>query len=94
MKFHQIQVENPDINLYVAYGWHNMFYHSTAQMSHYVNVANTASTYSVSSGNGSSGGGFSGGGGGAVSVPFKERCHRLKKYAIMEDEKGVIYVSY
>lgn len=58
MKVHHIQVENPDINLYVAYGWHNMFYHSTAQMSHYVNVANTASTYSVSSGNGSSGGGF------------------------------------
>lgn len=24
---------------------------------------------------------------GAVSVPFKERCHRLKKYAIMEDRK-------
>ena len=22
-----------------------------------------------------------------VSVPFKERCHRLKKYAIMEDRK-------
>ena len=31
----------------------------------------------------------------AVSVPFKEHCHRLKKYAIMEDrKKGVIYVSY
>ena len=31
----------------------------------------------------------------AVSVPFKENCHRLKKYAIMEDrKKGVIYVSY
>ena len=30
-----------------------------------------------------------------VSVPFKENCHRLKKYAIMEDrKKGVIYVSY
>lgn len=70
MKFHQIQVENPDINLYVAYGWHNMFYHSTAQMSHYVNVANTASTYSVSSGNGSSGGGFSGGGGGGSIGAF------------------------
>ena len=23
----------------------------------------------------------------AVSVPFKESCHRLKKYAIMEDRK-------
>ena len=23
----------------------------------------------------------------AVSVPFKENCHRLKKYAIMEDRK-------
>lgn len=22
-----------------------------------------------------------------VSVPFKENCHRLKKYAIMEDRK-------
>ena len=64
MEVHQIQVENPDINLYVAYGWHSMFYHSTAQMSHYASVANTASTYSVSSSNGSSGGGFSGGGGG------------------------------
>ena len=70
MKVHQIQVENPDINLYVAYGWHNMFYHSTAQMSHYANVANTASTYSVSSGNGSSGGGFSGGGGGGSIGAF------------------------
>ena len=31
----------------------------------------------------------------AVSVPFKESYHRLKKYAIMEDrKKGVIYVSY
>ena len=31
----------------------------------------------------------------AVSEPFKENCHRLKKYAIMEDrKKGVIYVSY
>ena len=70
MKVHHIQVENPDINLYVAYGWHNMFYHSTAQMSHYVNVANTASTYSVSSGNGSSGGGFSGGGGGGSIGAF------------------------
>ena len=30
-----------------------------------------------------------------VSEPFKENCHRLKKYAIMEDrKKGVIYVSY
>ena len=25
MKVHHIQVENPDINLYVAYGWHSMF---------------------------------------------------------------------
>lgn len=57
MKVHQIQVENPDINLYVAYGWHSMFYHSSAQMSQYASVANTASTYSVSSGSGSSGGG-------------------------------------
>ena len=70
MKVHHIQVENPDINLYVAYGWHNMFYHSTAQMSHYANVANTASTYSVSSGSGSSGGGFSGGGGGGSIGAF------------------------
>ena len=70
MKVHHIQVENPDINLYVAYGWHSMFYHSSAQMSHYASVANTASTYSVSSGNGSSGGGFSGGGGGGSIGAF------------------------
>ncbi|HHK7074349.1 TPA: DUF2207 domain-containing protein [Streptococcus pneumoniae] len=70
MKVHQIQVENPDINLYVAYGWHSMFYHSTAQMSHYASVANTASTYSVSSGSGSSGGVFSGGGGGGSIGAF------------------------
>ena len=70
MKIHQIQVENPDINLYVAYGWHSMFYHSTAQMSHYASVANTASTYSVSSSSGSSGGGFSGGGGGGSIGAF------------------------
>lgn len=70
MKVHHIQVENPDINLYVAYGWHSMFYHSTAQMSHYASVANTASTYSVSSGSGSSGGGFSGGGGGGSIGAF------------------------
>ena len=70
MKSYQIQVENPDINLYVAYGWHSMFYHSTAQMSHYASIANTASTYSVSSGSGSSGGGFSGGGGGGSIGAF------------------------
>ena len=70
MKVHQIKVENPDINLYVAYGWHSMFYHSSAQMSHYASVANTASTYSVSSGSGSSGGGFSGGGGGGSIGAF------------------------
>lgn len=70
MKVHQIQVENPDINFYVAYGWHSMFYHSTAQMSHYASVANTASTYSVSSGSVSSGGGFSGGGGGGSIGAF------------------------
>ncbi|HGQ1776983.1 TPA: DUF2207 domain-containing protein [Streptococcus pneumoniae] len=70
MKVHQIQVENPDINLYVAYGWHSLFYHSSAQMSHYASVANTASTYSVSSGSGSSGGGFSGGGGGGSIGAF------------------------
>ena len=70
MKVHQIQVKNPYINLYVAYGWHSMFYHSTAQMSHYASVANTASTYSVSSSNGSSGGGFSGGGGGGSVGAF------------------------
>ena len=70
MKVHQIQVENPDINLYVIYGWHSMFYHSTAQISHYASVANTASTYSVSSSNGSSGGGFSGGGGGGSIGAF------------------------
>ena len=70
MKVHQIKVENPDINLYVAYGWHGMFYHSSAQMSHYASIANTASTYSVSSGNGSSGGGFSGGGGGGSIGAF------------------------
>ena len=70
MKIHHIQVENPDINLYVAYGWHSMFYDSTAQMSHYASVANTASTYSVSSGSGSSGGGFSGGGGGGSIGAF------------------------
>ncbi len=70
MKVHHIQVENPDINLYVAYGWHSMFYQSSAQMSHYASVANTASTYSVSSGSGSSGGGFSGGGGGGSIGAF------------------------
>ena len=70
MKVHHIQVENPDINLYVAYGWHSMFYNSSAQMSHYASVANTASTYSVSSGSGSSGGGFSGGGGGGSIGAF------------------------
>lgn len=70
MKVHHIQVENPDINLYVAYGWHSMFYHSRSQMSHYASVANTASTYSVSSGSGSSGGGFSGGGGGGSIGAF------------------------
>ena len=70
MKVHHIRVENPDINLYVAYGWHSMFYHSSAQMSHYASVANTASTYSVSSGSGSSGGGFSGGGGGGSIGAF------------------------
>ena len=70
MKVHHIQVENPDINLYVAYGWNSMFYHSTAQMSHYASVANTASTFSVSSGSGSSGGGFSGGGGGGSVGAF------------------------
>ena len=70
MKVHQIKVVNPDINLYVAYGWHGMFYHSSAQMSHYASIANTASTYSVSSGNGSSGGGFSGGGGGGSIGAF------------------------
>ena len=70
MKVHQIKVGNPDINLYVDYGWHGMFYHSSAQMSHYASIANTASTYSVSSGNGSSGGGFSGGGGGGSIGAF------------------------
>lgn len=70
MKVHQIKVENPDINLYVAYDWNSMFYHSTAQMSHYASVANTASTFSVSSGSGSSGGGFSGGGGGGSVGAF------------------------
>ena len=70
MKVHHIQVENSDINLYVAYSWHSMFYHSTAQMSHYASVANTASTFSVSSGSGSSGGGFSGGGGGGSIGAF------------------------
>lgn len=70
MKIHQIKVGNPDINLYVDYGWHGMFYHSSAQMSHYASIANTASTYSVSSGNGSSGGCFSGGGGGGSIGAF------------------------
>ena len=70
MKVRHIQVENSDINLYVAYGWHNMFYHSTSQMTHYATVANTASTYSVSSESGSSGGGFSGGGGGGSIGAF------------------------
>ena len=70
MKVHHIQVENPDINLYVVYGWHGMFYHSSAQMSHFASIANTASTYSVSSGSGSSGGGFSGGGGGGSIGAF------------------------
>lgn len=70
MKVHQIKVGNPDINFYVDYGWHGMFYHSSAQMSHYASIANTASTYSVSSGSGSSGGGFSGGGGGGSIGAF------------------------
>ena len=70
MKVHQIKVGNPDINLYVDYGWHGMFYHSSAKMSHYASIANTASTYSVSSGSGSSGGGFSGGGGGGSIGAF------------------------
>ena len=79
MKVHHIQVENPDINLYVAYGWHGMFYHSSAQMSHYASVANTASTYpyllevevlAVASPEVEAV---------AVSVLFKENCHRLKK---------------
>ena len=70
MKVHQIQVENPDINLYVAYGLAQYVLHSSAQMSHYASVANTASTYSVSSGSGSSGGGFSGGGGGGSIGAF------------------------
>ena len=94
MKVHQIQVENPDINLYVAYGWHSMFYHSSAQMSHYASVANTASTYSVSSGSGSLVEASLEAEAVAVSAPFKRELSLAEKYAIMEDRKGVIYVSY
>lgn len=70
MKVRHIQLENPDLNLYVAYGWHSQFYTSTAQIKQYTAVANTASNYSVSSGSGSSGGGFSGGGGGGSIGAF------------------------
>ena len=70
MKVRHIQLENPDLNLYVAYGWHSQFYTSTARIKQYTAVANTASNYSVSSGSGSSGGGFSGGGGGGSIGAF------------------------
>lgn len=70
IKVRHIQLENPDLNLYVAYGWHSQFYTSTAQIKQYTAVANTASNYSVSSGSGSSGGGFSGGGGGGSIGAF------------------------
>ena len=70
MKVRHIQLENPALNLYIAYGWHAQFHASTAQIKQYTAVANTASTYSVSSGSGSSGGGFSGGGGGGSIGAF------------------------
>lgn len=70
MKLRNIQLENADMNLYVAAGWDKQFHTSTAHIYQYTSVANTASTFSVSSGSGGSGGGFSGGGGGGSIGAF------------------------
>ena len=70
MKLHNIQLENETMNLYVSCGWDKQFHTSAAHINQYTSVANTASTFSVSSGNGSSGGGFSGGGGGGSIGAF------------------------
>ena len=60
MKLHNIQLGNADMNLYVYCGWDTNFHASTSHINHYAAIANTASTFSVSSGSGSSGGGFLG----------------------------------
>lgn len=70
MKLHNIQLENETMNLYVSCGWDKQFHTSAAHINQYTSVANTASTFSVSSGSGSSGGGFSGGGGGGSIGAF------------------------
>ena len=70
MKLHNIQLENAAMNLYVTCGWDKQFHTSATQINLYTSVANTASTFSVSSGSGSSGGGFSGGGGGGSVGAF------------------------
>lgn len=70
MKIHNIQLENETMNLYVSCGWDKQFHTSAARINQYTSVANTASTFSVSSGSGSSGGGFSGGGGGGSIGAF------------------------
>ena len=70
MKLHNIQLENETMNLYVSCGWDKQFHISAAHINQYTSVANTASTFSVSSGSGSSGGGFSGGGGGGSIGAF------------------------
>lgn len=70
MKLHDIQLENETMNLYVSAGWDKQFHTSAAHINQYTAVANTASTFSVSSGSGSSGGGFSGGGGGGSVGAF------------------------
>lgn len=70
MKLHNIQLENAAMNLYVSCGWDKQFHTSATQINLYTSVANTASTFSVSSGSGSSGGGFSGGGGGGSVGAF------------------------
>lgn len=69
MKIRQIQLPNDDLNLYVSLGWHQFFYANSASLAHYGQVANTASTFSVSS-SGSVGGGFAGGGGGGGGGAF------------------------
>ncbi|EPD87869.1 DUF2207 domain-containing protein [Streptococcus infantis] len=70
MKLHNIQLGNADMNLYVYCGWDTNFHASASHINHYATIANTASTFSVSSGSGSSGGGFSGGGGGGSVGAF------------------------
>ena len=70
MKVHHIQVENPDINLYVAYGWHSMFYHSSAQMSHYASIRKHSKYLFRIFWKWKFCGGFSGGGGGGSIGAF------------------------